>query len=165
MDWPIVVLIGILLTLGAIAVRRWLGQGTLDERTGIDRMPDPGTPATGPGARRTAVAVLPIDPDPAASPVPPAAPVPVAAAAAPAHVGTAVSSPDDAHPFGPASAASNADGSGPEGWTVKGNADSGLYHLPASPSWKRMHAGVWFETEEAAEAAGFKRWDWRRTAS
>jgi methylphosphotriester-DNA--protein-cysteine methyltransferase len=57
------------------------------------------------------------------------------------------------------------DGSGPEGWEVKGNADSGLYHTPSSPSWKRMRAEAWFESEEAAEAAGFRRWDWRRTAS
>ena len=36
-------------------------------------------------------------------------------------------------PHGPGSAKPNADGSGPEGWTVKGNEDSMLYHSPESP--------------------------------
>jgi hypothetical protein len=28
-----------------------------------------------------------------------------------------------------------------------------------------MHADAWFESEDAAAAAGFKRWDWRRRAA
>ena len=64
-------------------------------------------------------------------------------------------------PYGPGSAAPAEDGSGPEGWTVKGNANSGLYHAIASPWYKRTKAEAWFETEAAAEAAGFARWDSR----
>lgn len=65
-------------------------------------------------------------------------------------------------PYGPGSAAPAPDGSGPDGWTVKGNADSGLYHALASPYYSRTKAEVWFQTEEAAAAAGFARWDSRR---
>jgi hypothetical protein len=165
MDWPVLVLIGILLALGAIALRWWLGQRTLDDDEVNGPSSGSGAPAAGPGARRTAVPVVPVDPEPAATAVPTPEPIAVAAATVPAPAGGAVSSNDDAHPFGPGSATANADGSGPDGWTIKGNVDSGLYHLPASPSWKRMHAEVWFGSEEAAEAAGFKRWDWRRSAS
>ncbi len=43
----------------------------------------------------------------------------------------------------------------PEGFEVKGNADSMLYHLPGSPFYDRTVAEVWFATAEAAEAAGF----------
>jgi hypothetical protein len=48
---------------------------------------------------------------------------------------------------------------------VKVKTSSGLYHTPSSPSWARMHADAWFESEAAAEAAGFRRWDWRRGRS
>lgn len=43
----------------------------------------------------------------------------------------------------------------PEGFEIKGNADSMLYHLPGSPFYDRTVAEVWFATPEAAEAAGF----------
>ena len=43
----------------------------------------------------------------------------------------------------------------PEGFEIKGNADSMLYHLPGTPFYKRTVAEVWFATAEAAEAAGF----------
>jgi large subunit ribosomal protein L17 len=43
----------------------------------------------------------------------------------------------------------------PEGFEVKGNADSMLYHLPGTPFYDRTVAEVWFATAEAAEAAGF----------
>ena len=55
--------------------------------------------------------------------------------------------------------------SGPAGRAIKAKESSGLYHTPASPSWERMHADAWFESEADAEAAGFKRWDWRRRGS
>lgn len=48
-----------------------------------------------------------------------------------------------------------ADGSAPEGYTIKGNADSMLYHTPESPYYGRTVAEVWFDTVENAEAAGF----------
>ena len=50
--------------------------------------------------------------------------------------------------FGPDSAAPLADGSAPEGFDIKGNADSMLYHEPD---------GRWFRTAEAAQAAGFTK--------
>ncbi len=45
----------------------------------------------------------------------------------------------------------------PEGYPIKGNADSMLYHVPGSPHYNRTKAEVWFATEEAAEAAGFSK--------
>lgn len=60
---------------------------------------------------------------------------------------------------GPGSATPESDGSGPSGWTVKGNEDSMLYHTPESPSYKRTIAEVWFFDVATAEAAGFNRWD------
>ena len=62
-------------------------------------------------------------------------------------------------PHGPGSAKPNADGSGPSGWTVKGNEDSMLYHSPESPAYAVTFAEVWFRDEETARAAGFSRWD------
>jgi large subunit ribosomal protein L17 len=44
----------------------------------------------------------------------------------------------------------------PEGFPVKGNEDSKLYHVPGSAHYDRTEAEVWFATPEAAEAAGFQ---------
>ncbi|ULP48400.1 channel accessory protein ArfC, sunset domain variant [Mycolicibacter virginiensis] len=66
-------------------------------------------------------------------------------------------------PFGPGSAKAGPGGSGPVGWTVKGNEDSMLYHAPASPAYDATIAEVWFKDEQTAAAAGFQRWDtWRK---
>jgi large subunit ribosomal protein L4 len=73
-------------------------------------------------------------------------------AAAPA----AAAADDDESPYGPDSHAPLADGSQPEGFPVKGNADSMLYHVPGSSFYARTVAEVWFTTAEAAEAAGFE---------
>ncbi len=62
----------------------------------------------------------------------------------------------DEQPFGAESHAPLADGSQPEGFPVKGNADSMLYHVPGSSFYARTVAEVWFTTAEAAEAAGFQ---------
>jgi hypothetical protein len=62
-------------------------------------------------------------------------------------------------PHGPGSATPGAGGSGPEGWTVKGNEDSMLYHSPESPAYDVTVAEVWFRDVPTAEAAGFNRWD------
>ena len=43
----------------------------------------------------------------------------------------------------------------PEGFEIKGNSDSMLYHLPGTPFYGRTVAEVWFATPGAAEAAGF----------
>ena len=67
-----------------------------------------------------------------------------------------------AGPYGLGSTRAGAGGSGPRGWTVKGNEDSMLYHGPASPAYDATIAEVWFKDEATAAAAGFKRWDsWR----
>ncbi|WP_088318749.1 50S ribosomal protein L17 [Kineosporia sp. R_H_3] len=58
-------------------------------------------------------------------------------------------------PYGPDSAAAPADGSAPEGFDIKGNADSMKFHTPESPWYGQTKAEVWFRTAEAAEAAGF----------
>jgi large subunit ribosomal protein L4 len=57
--------------------------------------------------------------------------------------------------YGPDSHAPLADGSQPEGYPVKGNEDSMLYHVPGSSFYARTVAEVWFTDAEAAEAAGF----------
>lgn len=66
-------------------------------------------------------------------------------------------------PYGAGSAQAADDGSGPQGWEVKGNANSMLYHTPDSPYYGRTKAEVWFQDEEAAAAAGFERWDHKKT--
>jgi large subunit ribosomal protein L17 len=61
---------------------------------------------------------------------------------------------DDA-PYGPGSHAANDDDTEPEGFPIKGNEDSKLYHVPGSSHYAQTKAEVWFATAEAAEAAGF----------
>lgn len=45
----------------------------------------------------------------------------------------------------------------PDGFPIKGNADSKLYHNEDSPFYGRTKAEVWFASDEAAEAAGFSK--------
>jgi large subunit ribosomal protein L17 len=52
--------------------------------------------------------------------------------------------------------AATEDGAAPEGYTVKGNADSGKYHVEGSQWYDQTVAEFWFESAEAAEAAGFE---------
>jgi small subunit ribosomal protein S2 len=59
-------------------------------------------------------------------------------------------------PFGPGSKAPLKSGNAPKGYEVKGNADSGLYHLEGGQWYDATEAEVWFDTAESAEAAGFK---------
>ena len=60
-------------------------------------------------------------------------------------------------PYGEGSHAPLDDDSEPEGFPIKGNADSMLYHGPDSAYYGQTVAEVWFATEEAAEAAGFSK--------
>ena len=61
-------------------------------------------------------------------------------------------------PYGPGSHAPLDDASeAPDGFEIKGNADSMLYHVPGSAFYDRTVAEVWFADEEAAEAAGFSK--------
>ncbi|NMI00419.1 50S ribosomal protein L17 [Pseudonocardia sp. K10HN5] len=60
-------------------------------------------------------------------------------------------------PYGEGSHAPLADASeAPEGFPIKGNEDSKLYHVPGSAHYDRTVAEVWFASPEAAEAAGFQ---------
>jgi hypothetical protein len=45
----------------------------------------------------------------------------------------------------------------PEGFTIKGNERSMKYHVPESAGYNRTVAEVWFNSEEAAQQAGFVR--------
>jgi hypothetical protein len=65
-------------------------------------------------------------------------------------------------PYGEGSVHPPEDGSIPEGYPIKGNAGSMLFHSKESPYYGRTKAEVHFATEEHAEAAGFKAWNWRR---
>ncbi len=62
----------------------------------------------------------------------------------------------DAAPYGAGSHAALADGSEPEGYPVKGNESSKLYHLPGTSFYNRTEAEVWFASAEDAEKAGFQ---------
>ena len=55
----------------------------------------------------------------------------------------------------PGSALPDEDGNAPEGFEIKGNAQSMLYHTPDSRYYKATKAEVYFDTVENAEAAGF----------
>jgi len=48
-------------------------------------------------------------------------------------------------------------GEAPEGYEIKGNAGSMLYHEPGSRYYKATKAEVWFDSVESAEAAGFAK--------
>ena len=63
----------------------------------------------------------------------------------------------DESPYGDGSHAPIAGDEMPEGYPIKGNADSMLYHLPDTSFYGRTVAEVWFATEDAALAAGFTR--------
>ena len=45
----------------------------------------------------------------------------------------------------------------PEGFIIKGNERSMKYHMPESAGYGRTVAEVWFNSEEAAQQAGFVR--------
>ena len=45
----------------------------------------------------------------------------------------------------------------PEGFVIKGNERSKKYHVPESAGYGRTVAEVWFNSEEAAQQAGFVR--------
>ncbi len=63
---------------------------------------------------------------------------------------------EDATPFGPLSHAPLEDvHEAPDGYPIKGNADSMKYHQPEGRWFEQTVAEVWFATAEAAEEAGF----------
>ena len=66
-----------------------------------------------------------------------------------------IASADD-KPLPAGAHAATEDGEAPRGYKIKGNADSGLYHVPGSAFYDRTVAEIWFKTAEDAEAAGFQ---------
>jgi small subunit ribosomal protein S2 len=90
----------------------------------------------------------------ATAPAPAEAP---ADAAAPDVADSDVADSDVDSPYGDGSHGPIADNAQPEGFPIKGNADSMLYHTPESSFYDRTVAEVWFATEAAAEAAGFSK--------
>lgn len=61
-------------------------------------------------------------------------------------------------PYGPGSMRANLDGSGPEGWTIKGRMDSRLFYTPEDEGYDDTEAQVWFQNEEFAARAFFTPW-------
>ena len=62
------------------------------------------------------------------------------------------------HPYGEGSHAPLDDpATAPDGYPVKGNADSMKYHEPDGQWYEQTVAEVWFASAEAAEAAGFTK--------
>ncbi|OBK24069.1 hypothetical protein A5634_04240 [Mycobacterium asiaticum] len=61
-------------------------------------------------------------------------------------------------PFGPGSMRAEPDGSGPEGWIVKGRMDTRLFYTPGDANYDEIAAQVWFENEELAAKAFFTPW-------
>jgi len=59
-------------------------------------------------------------------------------------------------PYGAGSHAALEDGAEPDGFPVKGNESSKLYHLPGTSFYNRTEAEVWFASAEDAEKAGFQ---------
>jgi len=76
-------------------------------------------------------------------------------AAAAAGTGAAVAADAGDPPFGDGSHAPLDDDSMPDGFPVKGNADSMKYHQPDGRWYEKTVAEVWFTDAAAAEAAGF----------
>lgn len=66
-------------------------------------------------------------------------------------------------PYGPGSLRAEPDGSGPEGWQVKGRTDSRLFYSAEDPGYDDIEAQVWFENEEFAAKAFFTPWRNRPT--
>ncbi len=84
----------------------------------------------------------------------------VAAEAAAAEVAEApqeTTDEDEYTPYGPGSHEALEDGTQPEGFPIKGNEDSMLYHEPGTQFYDQTEAEVWFATAEAAEVAGFTK--------
>jgi large subunit ribosomal protein L17 len=65
------------------------------------------------------------------------------------------SSSTEEAPYGAGSHAALEDGSQPDGFPIKGDEESMVYHVPESADYDQTVAGVWFATAEDAEAAGF----------
>jgi hypothetical protein len=74
----------------------------------------------------------------------------------PSHAGEPAGHLALAQPYGEGSAAPAADGSGPEGFTVKGTAATMIYYEETNHAFEETLAEVWFLSPAHAEAAGFR---------
>lgn len=90
---------------------------------------------------------------PAATATAPAKPAKVTA---PAVADVVADVADDAAELPAGAVAANADGSMPDGFEIKGNSDSMLYHLPGTRFYSQTDAELWFATADDAEAAGYQ---------
>lgn len=109
-------------------------------------------------------ATLPAADAPAARAIAPAVaakPAKATKAAAPATLAdtpatTSDSGPSDSGPTVYAGSVLSTGDEMPEGFDIKGNSQSMLYHVPGSRYYKATKAEYWFDTVESAEAAGFR---------
>jgi small subunit ribosomal protein S2 len=82
---------------------------------------------------------------------------PTDAAEAPAAEAEAIEGATATQPYGPGSKAPLKSGNAPKGFAIKGTEDSKTYLTEDSESYGQVVADVWFETDAAAEAAGFTK--------
>ena len=82
----------------------------------------------------------------------------VGAAGAAAAAARVTGSTSEDKPYGTGSVRVAAGTRAPQGYTIKGNENSMLYHTPDSPSYAQTIAEVWFQDEESAVHAGFTPW-------
>ncbi|WP_198676020.1 sunset domain-containing protein [Kribbella monticola] len=142
--------------------------GAAARATGTPDASPPPSPATPkPTPAKPAAPAEPAIPAEHAVPVEPAEPaVPVAQFsqrmdAGEAAVPTLFDEPmDDVPPgrYGEGSADAVPHQGPPDGFTIKGNAQSMLFHTPESPYYGRTRPEVWFRTEADAERAGFTKY-------
>lgn len=149
--------------------RQARGDASAPDEAAADRSRDADATATPP-----VTASVPADDAAPAAGAVPAAPVPTAIAEPATGAGTSVepfgaataTAVAEPGPYGEGSVRALPDGSAPsDDYTIKGNADSMLYHTTRSPYFRRTKAEVWFRTESDAERGGFTAWNRRRKRS
>jgi len=90
----------------------------------------------------------------------PAADEPAAAAEVPVAAEAVEETPQGAsatQTYGPGSKAPLKSGNAPKGFAIKGSEDSKKYHIEGGEGYEQVVADVWFESEAAAEEAGFTK--------
>jgi hypothetical protein len=167
-------IIAVLIGVAAVVVKKMLGSADADWQAARPTTPYvPATPPAAPAAsssvttsstETTVEDVAPVDADLPTDAVEPVAQTPATEVAA-ATTGAAnetgsVWTEGDVSEAGQSSAAGDGAYVGsepPEGFVIKGNENSMKYHGPDSSAYEVTVAEVWFDSEEAAERAGFTR--------
>lgn len=116
----------------------------------------PSAASAAPKAAKASAAAAPADSKPAKKVAAKKAAAPAEAVQPEAVQGFADVAAADVKELPVGAAAPTDDGSAPDGYDIKGNADSGLYHVPGSAFYDRTVAEFWFASAEAAEQAGFQ---------